>query len=304
MAQSHDKGDFRLMSTLIFTGDCGPLEHWPPYNGVPYKSMPTAIVRICTNEGMVIAADGRELRGYSEVTSEETQKIFPIPNAPVAYAVFGSTGMSIGGDNPNRINFIEEAQKAQSLVSLDKCHDLFQYVERFSQPIQERLSLWRIGSTTLFPPGAEEPGQPGNTILHLFFFGYHRGVVETIDLRFYHRYHILSKPLITPIDVEIGYPVWVRGSKIVAAILFDSDDEKLSKYRVPFPKNPAELTADIAAKIASGYIEACCSDFGRELDPISTKGIGGHIHIAKITPKAFEWIVPPLKAIPLPTQKP
>jgi hypothetical protein len=64
---------------------------------------------------------------------------------------------------------------------------------------------------------------------------------------------------------------------------------------MPFPKNPAELTIETAAKIASGYIEACRSDYGRELDPIVTLGIGGHTHIAKITPsEGFQWIVPPV----------
>ncbi len=282
------------MSTIIFTGDIGLMGKWPPYDGAPYKSMPTAIIRICTNEGMVIAADGRELKCRTEINPKDTQKIFRIPSAPVAYAIFGSTGMSIVGDSPNSLNLIEEAKKARSLVSLDECDDLFQYAERFSKPIQERLSLWRTGETVLFPPGTDEPGFPGTPIAHLFFFGYHHGVAESIDLRFWHRFHVLCDPIITPLDNEVGRPPWTRGSKLVADLLFESDDERLSKYRVPFPKNPAELTIKTAEKIASGYIEACCSDFGRELDPDVTRGIGGHIHIAKIIPTASEWIIPPL----------
>lgn len=281
------------MSTLIFTGDPYPPGCWPPYNGVPYKSMPTAIVRICTNEGMLIAADGRVLKGYSEIITEKSQKIFQIPNAPAAYAIFGSTGMSIGGDSPNSLNLIEETQRAESLVSLSECDDLYQYVQNFSKPIQEKLSMWRQGGA-LFPFGGEEPGQPGNAILHLFFFGYLRGVPETIDLRFWHRFNILCEPLIIPQDIDIGYPAWIRGSNLVAKALFESDDERLAECRVPFPKNSEDLTFDVASKIASGYIEACCSDYGRKLDPSPTMGIGGHIHIAKITPsEGFRWIIPP-----------
>jgi hypothetical protein len=244
---------------------------------------------------MVIAADGRELKCRTEINPKDIQKIFPIPNAPAAYAIFGSTGMSIGGNSPNSLNLIEEANKAQSTVSFDECHNLFQYAERFSKPIQKKLSLWRTGETVLFPPGAEEPGLPGTPIAHLFFFGYHHGVPETIDLRFWHTYHILCEPMILPQSINIGQPAWVQGSKLVEAVLFESDDERFSKYRVPFPDDPAKLTIDTAAKIASGYIEACCSDSGRELDPITTMGIGGHIHIANVTSDKFTWIVPPLE---------
>jgi hypothetical protein len=159
---------------------------------------------------MVIAADGRERRGYTEIASEKVQKIFQLPNAPVAYATLGSTRMSIKGDSPNSVDLIGEARKAQAVVSLDECSDLSQYVERFSKPIQQSLSLWKTGNSTLFPPGPEEP--PGNTIAHFFFFGYHHGIAETVDLRFYHRYHILCEPLITPIEVKIGYPAWIADS--------------------------------------------------------------------------------------------
>jgi len=39
---------------------------------------------------MVIAADGRELKDRKDVISEYIQKLFEIPNAPAAYAIFGS----------------------------------------------------------------------------------------------------------------------------------------------------------------------------------------------------------------------
>ena len=52
---------------------------------------------------------------------------------------------------------------------------------------------------------------------------------------------------------------------------------------------------DDAKDFLTGYIAACSSDIARELDYESWKYIGGHTHVAKITPKnGFEWMIPPL----------
>ena len=42
-----------------------------------------------------------------------------------------------------------------------------------------------------------------------------------------------------------------------------------------------------------GYVAACSCDLARELDP-KMSPTGGHIHIAKITPRGgFEWVRAP-----------
>lgn len=243
---------------------------------------------------MVIAADGRELRDFKEVISEDTQKIFEIPNAPAAYAIFGTTRMSADGNNHKTMNLIEEARKAQLSVSLDKCEDLLQYAERFSKPIQEKLSHWRTDETIMFPPLMAEPKLHGNPILHLFLFGYHHGIAETIDVMFYHRHHILCDPTITTVDVGIGYPAWVRGSDKVAEKLFDSKDKRFSPYRKFVPKNWKNLTIPQASRIARDYIRACKSPGGRAVDRDICFSIGGHIHSALIAPEGFRWLTKPM----------
>jgi len=254
--------------------------------------MPTAIVRICTTEGIVIAADGFEA-SFLRVENQHLQKIYPIHNLPLAYAIFGSTGMRIYPDKPI-INLIEEAKK--SVDALEGCSfdDLSLYAEHFSCPIQEALRMkMEDGSITCYP-SLPEKNEPGHTILHIFFFGYYRGIASTIDLRFFHREHVLAKPSITSIDMDIGPPPWIRGSSIIAELLFDSDDERFSAYRIAFPEKPSDLTINKAAEIAANYIMACSSAVARDADPNLTMHIGGHIHIAKITPSGgFEWIIPP-----------
>jgi hypothetical protein len=273
----------------FFLGDSGPFEHWPPYNGVPYKPMPTAIVRICTNEGMLIAADGLETNPNLEPTQVDLQKIYPILNCSSAYAIFGYT---IPGSRT--INLIEEAKKSADLLEGTDFDDLALYAEHFSWPIQKLLQSKREdGSIPYFGPG-EERGEPGNTILHIFFFGYIQGVASTVDLRFFHRNSIPSTPSITSVDMKIGRPAWIRGSEVVAEYLFDSKDERFSAYRKCIPDDWKNISISQASEIARDYILACESDIGREVDNVICRQIGGRIHIAKITPsEGFQWITRP-----------
>jgi hypothetical protein len=49
-----------------------------------------------------------------------------------------------------------------------------------------------------------------------------------------------------------------------------------------------------AAGWVRGYIEACCSPVALKYDP-GCEGLGGHIHVATISPQnGFRWVVEPL----------
>ena len=59
---------------------------------------------------------------------------------------------------------------------------------------------------------------------------------------------------------------------------------------------PENVTLSEVADIARKYILACSDPASMKLDNKHCAGIGGHIHMAKITPEeGFEWIVPPKK---------
>jgi hypothetical protein len=53
------------------------------------------------------------------------------------------------------------------------------------------------------------------------------------------------------------------------------------------------LSLSEGIEIAETYIRACDSNEGRQVDPALCAGIGGHIHIAAITPAGFKWIKEP-----------
>lgn len=259
--------------------------------------MPTAIVRIVTPQGVVIAADGLESLGFFRPKNEHLQKIYPIQGLPLAYAIFGSTSScnylpSTGVEVV--IDLLGEAKKSAELMGSQTFDDLSLHAWHFSQPILKALRE-KIGDNNQnpYPSMRYDPREPGQTILHVFFFGYYHGLASTVDLRIFHRKDVLQEPSITVVDVDTGPPPWVRGSEDIAKVLFQSQDDKFAPYRIPFPSNPNDLTIQHAADIAKGYITACSSEAGREVDPDAPLCIGGHIHIAQITPKGFQWIIPP-----------
>jgi hypothetical protein len=281
---------------IFVTGDLGPLAGWPPYNGAPYKAMPTAIVRIVTPEGIVVAADGLQSSSFFLRKSEHLQKIYPLQGLPLAYAIYGATG-AWNYENKEQnvvIDLVREAKQSAELLGNLTFSDLSLYASQFARPIVEALKA-KIGDDSLirYPSVPYDPVEPGQTIMHVFFFGYYNGSASTVDLRIFHRNEILAEPSITPIQVDMGPPPWIRGSKIIAKLLFESDDKRFTPYRMPFPSDPEKLTVERAAEIASGYIQACCSEAGREADPDVAISIGGHIHIARITPHRFKWLIPP-----------
>lgn len=250
---------------MIFYGDQGPIEGWPPHNGVPYKPMPTAICRVCTTDGIVIAADGLESSSFGRPKNDHLQKIFPIQNLPLAYAIFGSTGMNNSRDK-DFFSLIEEARKSIDALRGKEFYDLPLYAEHFAMPIQKKLlAVMREGKSTTYPCLPEE-GQPGYTIAHVFFFGYYREIAWTVDVRFFHRNHELSPPSITSEGMQVGYPPWTRGFSLVSKALFDSDDARLAPYRKSFPPDPKNLTLGKASEIAKSFIEACRSPEGWAID--------------------------------------
>ncbi len=70
-----------------------------------------------------------------------------------------------------------------------------------------------------------------------------------------------------------------------------------SKYRTEvllIDPPPFDTTIEEAAAIAKTHILACCDPAAIEYDKTFCAGIGGQIHIAKVTRSdGFQWIVAP-----------
>jgi len=64
----------------------------------------------------------------------------------------------------------------------------------------------------------------------------------------------------------------------------DPRDPRFSAFVLERGQSPSLETA---TQFARGYIEACSSPLGLEVDALICKGIGGHLHMATITKSGF-----------------
>jgi hypothetical protein len=113
-------------------------------------------------------------------------------------------------------------------------------------------------------------------------------------IRFPHIKQTLLEPELKLMPLEKGYrPPVVYGSQIVARRIFETDDPTFAKYRVPRANDAENVTLGEVAEAAKKYILACADPEVMKLDAEVCAAIGGHIHMAKVTPQSgFDWVIP------------
>lgn len=245
----------------------------------------TAIASIYTQSGFILAADGRQRWGHkptrnSAVAQKETdcaQKIFRAKSRDI------ELGYVIVGDAANLERSFDFAAELRSQVKalrrarFSNCRDYVSTLMMNLEPIVERLK--RSGELDVYP----------ETYLH--FAGYFNTNPCVIDVDF-HRYHGRSgllHDLNCSEDLAPGR-CFVRGSLLVGHLI-NAGNPMLARYTKPLSQN---MSLTEASAFAKGYIEACSSTLAMEIDPEIDWKIGGHIHIASLTPtNGFQWVVPP-----------
>jgi hypothetical protein len=79
----------------------------------------------------------------------------------------------------------------------------------------------------------------------------------------------------------------------VWGMLEDPQDQTFASYKVSLPA-PENITLLDGLKDAKSHIQVCYDPKAREIDKKTCAHIGGHIHIATITPDGFQWVIPPV----------
>jgi hypothetical protein len=117
-------------------------------------------------------------------------------------------------------------------------------------------------------------------------------------VEFSHRHRIVEARIV---HCDGDLPIRLRcGSEKVQKVMYDGEGQPLPKTRFSrfahrLPRRPG---VDDARRYSVGFIEACCSQEARDLDPKIWAGVGGHIHAAQVTFQAgFEWVVPPARFV-------
>jgi hypothetical protein len=255
----------------------------------------TAISWMYIQSGFAFAADGRSrwndgATATDAIRQQENdleQKIFPAEyqTQRIVYAV---TGAVYNGDKT--FNLITEVDKTAKLLAAEQFFDFGEYIDAFALQIKNAIGQAKTdGRIPSYDPAPfmDDPIEK-LTIARILVAAYFRNQPGVAIVRFFHNFQVITHP-----ETHIETPPknnFNIGSRVIFRELFqEKKDSRFDKYRKNVALNGSLHNATEAVRL---IIEAQCDPVAAGLDPLC-KGIGGHIHVAKLTRNGFHWIIPP-----------
>jgi hypothetical protein len=255
-----------------------------PYDDMLINDMATAIARIYTPDGFVIAADGREAHTVTgRVRSDEEQKIFHLRHGlcDMACVVTGTARI----DSKQRVYRIgAELSLAANAIAGRHVNNLGEYVELLAHHVQISPSYRAI------PPNDLSRAQPTILLLDGFVAGEPMRAKAAID------HNPASKVVTVNFQGLLPGDLIAFGSRVIYESLV-LNPETIPDVLLPYRKICREKPRNMpdAIRVAQAFIQAHCDPAVRLIDPKRYAGIGGHVHVATITSGAgFQWAIPPL----------
>jgi hypothetical protein len=253
--------------------------------------MATAIVRSYSEEGFIIAADGREaVVDTGEIKADNRQKVFQIGQSPAAYCLTGA--IHLGHTNEAVLDtvlfdFLAEIRRRVAEQPLDGFQTLKEWgsvvFTRVFESLQNACECGKVDLPTKL-------GRIGSRykILTVYLDGYVCGNPESVDIRFSHQGRVPFKPEVSSYEPSS----WYMGSDAVGNAII-GNSAAFARYKGDIPPRSIQVSPMLNRSIQTAlrYMECCMSPEGTALDPRWCRTIGGRIHIAKITPKVgFRWV--------------
>jgi hypothetical protein len=255
--------------------------------------MSTAIARIYTPEGFVVAADGRAYNPEKRTVINETaKKIFQIRDLgrSIAYAIVGTVRIYQDGSNETVFDLVTELAKAQAQLETTKSRNILGYAIRLSRPINELLKRAKDSGRITAYPTSDNPqvNERGSTIAHVFLDGYYNDIPCRATIRFFHENQRLAQPEVLPEGLAVGSMLAYGSAEITH--LLETEDARFVKYIRPKHRR-AEMALTDAIETAKSYIEAHCDPEAMKIDEKFARTVGRPVHIATITPaEGFQWV--------------
>jgi hypothetical protein len=256
--------------------------------------MATAIARVYTPEGFVVAADGRKINHSNPSDIQDTaQKILPVQSEWVDLACSFAGAVILTDDDTNEsvFDFLPETARASQELTARSCQNVFDYAGRWSKLINAQLNAAKSTGRFREYPSIRLGDQRGSTIALVYLDGFYEGIPRRLLMRFFHEDQKLYVPEVSPQKLALGRPL-LYGPAPVEALL-DRRDPRLTRYATP---QGTAVSVESGIEICKNFVAACASPEALEIDP-QCASVGGHIHIATITPDAgFKWAIPPIQA--------
>jgi hypothetical protein len=245
----------------------------------------TAIAGNCVAEGVVVAADGRTRVPESpELTDEirlrgnleNERKIFLIKDQDKILVYAGVGYLSAADDG---FSLLDEIKKQQLLLCQRRFETCRDYVQHLSLKLKAALRDALKKKTFCVPE--DDP-----LIARLLFAGFFRKEMSWIAAQFKHdqgrvKLEVDRYPITPGNMVVLGPPkMWD---------LFRANDARFAEYIKPLgPNSMLEEGRDCA----KGFIDMCKSPLAAEIEPLC-RNVGGHVHVAAVTPDGFRWLIEP-----------
>jgi hypothetical protein len=247
--------------------------------------------------GFALAADGKS--GCIAETPEEEKCIHPpridqrkifvtrFKGREIAYAF---SGMVLNTEGT--LNLIREADCAFSSPSMSKARNVYEYIDEFANLLKASIDKAKQdGHIKRYVRNSRCPPSEENVFARVFFAGYfrkHEPSFAIVTLR-----HD-DKRLLSP---EKRFETPPENSCLVGASgpiqdrIFGPEDHWVKDYARPVHPNGS---LDDLVSLAEGFIRACCDPRALDIDP-SCENIGGHVHVAELTPSGFKWRIAPIE---------
>ena len=227
----------------------------------------TAIASAFTPEGFVIGADGRQLDRDKKIVSESSQKIFNFKSrqVDVAYAWCGET--SVINQSKEVLYDLYQITRVALTSAVQMAHRQFpSFIQQCCTGIYEGIIKSPIVRQITNPDSS--PESKARMLLNGYF--YEQSFMAEFHVRETDRIRVQAERVSMPLSPPTRY-------------LFNGCARQNEKY-----KNSLPTTTREALKLISDYIQDCIDNSDADC-----LGIGGHRHIALLTPDGFYWVDAP-----------
>jgi hypothetical protein len=262
----------------------------------------TATAHFYTSQGFSVAVDGRQrwcdVPSFSahlqSLESDQVQKLFEIHNQQMTLCY------TVKGDVVNedrRFDLTKMLRQQVRKLRDDRFRSGHAFAEAFAKATEQGIRGAKDSGTLECFPSSE-----------VTLVGYFKRKPVWFDIQF-KRGGFLNGRLarVGERTVNPGLCV-VSGSQEVISLVA-MDHPLVENFRFPVDE---KTSLEIANKITTGYVRACCSDWILQYEP-TCKSCGGHVHTATITapqkqewsvsrmfsrtppePNGFQWVIPPI----------
>jgi hypothetical protein len=235
----------------------------------------TAIVATYTPDGFVIGADGLRRDTNGKVVTEAARKLYGIRvrDWVLVFAWAGKTHLLDQSGNVV-FDFATTSQELLHAIGREPISDFPQLLARFCDVMFVQL-LAKFGPRNSGNSNILTPGEISTALM----VGYFKGEPSSGEISVRHNGAGFEKPIVQRLDLR-------------SINIFSGSRAMFNIFRPNGEFKKEELTSvNDGVKLVREYIELCVRHRNSEPD---CADIGGHIHIAKVSPRGVLWIDQPI----------